>query len=62
MDEWTDRFKDSCTTLTFFSIVKVAVFFMPTGSLRKIMAFLRKITVCSCLLPPLENKLRLKSI
>ena len=41
MDEWTDRFKDSCTTLTFFSIVKVAVFFMPTGTLRKIMAFLK---------------------
>ena len=48
--------------LMVFSIVKVAVFLMPTGTLRKIMAFLRKITVCSSLLPPLENKLRLKSI
>ena len=48
--------------LTVFSIVKVAVFLMQTGTLRKIMAFFRKITVCSSLLPPLENKLRLKSI
>ena len=48
--------------LTVFSIVKVAVFLMPTGTLRKIMAFLRKITVCLNLLPPLKNKLRLKSI
>ena len=48
--------------LTVFSIDKVAVFLMPTSTLRKIMAFLRKITVCSSLLPPLENKLRLKSI
>ena len=39
---------------------KVAIFLMPTGTLRKIMTFLRKITVCSSLMPPLENKLRLK--
>ena len=48
--------------LTFFSIVKVPVFFKSTGTLRNIMAFLKKITVCSSLLPPLENKLRIKSI
>ena len=41
--------------VTIFSIVKVAVFLMPTGTLRKI-------TVCSSLRPPLENKIRLKSI
>ena len=46
--------------LTFFSVVKVAIFLMPTGTLRKIRTFLRKITVCSSLMPPLENKLRLK--
>ena len=46
--------------LTVFSIVKVAIFLMPTGTLRKIMTFLRKITVCSSLMSPLENKLRLK--
>ena len=46
--------------LTVFSIVKVAIFLMPTGTLRKIMTFLRKITVCPSLMPPLENKLRLK--
>ena len=46
--------------LTVFSIVKVAIFLMPTGTLRKIMTFLRNITVCSRLMPPLENKLRLK--
>ena len=50
-----------CTTINGFSIVKVAVFLMPIGTLRKIMAFLRKITFCSSLLPPIENKLRLKS-
>ena len=46
--------------LTVFSIVRVANFLMPKGTLRKIMTFLRKITVCSSLMPPLENKLRLK--
>ena len=46
--------------LTVFSIVKEAIFLMPTGTLRKIMTFLRKITECSSLMPPLENKLRLK--
>ena len=41
-------------------IVQVAIFLMPNGPLRKIMTFLRKITVCSSLMPPLGNKLRLK--
>ena len=39
--------------LKVFSIVKVAVFLMPT--LRKIMTLFRKITVCSSLLPPQIN-------
>ena len=48
--------------LTVFSIVKVAIFLMPTATLRKTMAYIRNITVCSSFPPPFENKLRLKSI
>ena len=43
-------------TSNVFSIVKVAVFLKSTGNLRKIMAFLIKITVCPSLLPPQINQ------
>ena len=56
------EFKCGCTMSNDFSIVKVPVLLMPTGTLRKIMVYLRKIRVCSSLSPPLENKHRLKSI
>ena len=60
INERTAQFVFIVPPLTVFSIVKVAIFLTPTGTLRKIMIFLRKITVCSSLMPPLENKLRLK--